>query len=80
MTWRQFILALGLHSEEEMAEAGFGAYWSGSERVIPNKENLRDYWMEISFDKDFLGPAPSTPKMGRSGIRIRGVLLQDQQH
>ncbi|GJU01672.1 hypothetical protein Tco_1112010 [Tanacetum coccineum] len=27
MTWRQFILALGLHSEEEMAEAGFGAYW-----------------------------------------------------
>ncbi|GJY30638.1 hypothetical protein Tco_0414133 [Tanacetum coccineum] len=27
MTWRQFILALGLHSEEEMAEPGFGAYW-----------------------------------------------------
>ncbi|GJV69145.1 hypothetical protein Tco_1484654, partial [Tanacetum coccineum] len=27
MTWRQFILALGLHTEEEMAEAGFGAYW-----------------------------------------------------
>ncbi|GJV88313.1 hypothetical protein Tco_1532251 [Tanacetum coccineum] len=27
MTWRQFILALGLHSEEEMAEVGFGAYW-----------------------------------------------------
>ncbi|GKG50469.1 hypothetical protein Tco_0521569, partial [Tanacetum coccineum] len=22
----------------------------------------------------------NTPKMGRSGIRIRGVLLQDQQH
>ncbi|GJQ99919.1 hypothetical protein Tco_0522904 [Tanacetum coccineum] len=59
MTWRQFILALGLHSEEEMVEAGFGAYWSGSERVIPNKEDLKDYWMEISFDKDFLGPAPS---------------------
>ncbi|GJT70273.1 hypothetical protein Tco_1029559 [Tanacetum coccineum] len=27
MTWRQFILALGLHTEEEIAEAGFGAYW-----------------------------------------------------
>nr|GEV16344.1 reverse transcriptase domain-containing protein [Tanacetum cinerariifolium] len=27
MTWRQFILALGLHTDEEMAEAGFGAYW-----------------------------------------------------
>ncbi|GJT63640.1 hypothetical protein Tco_1015120, partial [Tanacetum coccineum] len=25
MTWRQFILALGLHTEQEMAEAGFGA-------------------------------------------------------
>nr|GEX82292.1 hypothetical protein [Tanacetum cinerariifolium] len=26
MKWRQFILALGLHTEQEMAEAGFGAY------------------------------------------------------
>ncbi|GJU30836.1 hypothetical protein Tco_1174425 [Tanacetum coccineum] len=59
MTWRQFILALGLHSEEEMAEARFGAYWSGSKRVILNKEDLRDYWIEISSDKDFLGSAPS---------------------
>ncbi|GJW55493.1 hypothetical protein Tco_0099578 [Tanacetum coccineum] len=59
MTWRQFILALGLHTEEEMAEAGFGAYWQGSERVILDKGGLRDYWMEISSDKDFLGPAPS---------------------
>nr|GEU76537.1 putative ribonuclease H-like domain-containing protein [Tanacetum cinerariifolium] len=30
MTWRQFILALGLHSEEEMAELVFGAYWTGN--------------------------------------------------
>ncbi|GJX44240.1 hypothetical protein Tco_0260916 [Tanacetum coccineum] len=59
MTWRQFILALGLHTEEEMEQAGFGAYWHGSERVIPDKGDLRDYWMEISFDRDFLGPAPS---------------------
>ncbi|GKE01113.1 hypothetical protein Tco_1389096, partial [Tanacetum coccineum] len=29
MTWRQFILALGLHTKKEMAEARFGAYWSG---------------------------------------------------
>nr|GFA58116.1 hypothetical protein [Tanacetum cinerariifolium] len=28
MTWRKFILALVLHSEKEMAEPGFGAYWS----------------------------------------------------
>ncbi|GJW56099.1 hypothetical protein Tco_0102830 [Tanacetum coccineum] len=59
MTWRQFILALGLHTKEEMVEAGFGAYWQGSERVIPDKRDLRDYWMEISSDKDFLGPTPS---------------------
>ncbi|GKA88032.1 hypothetical protein Tco_0809796 [Tanacetum coccineum] len=38
MTWRQFILALGLHTELEMAKAGFGAYWAGSDRLIPDKE------------------------------------------
>ncbi|GJU85190.1 hypothetical protein Tco_1292736 [Tanacetum coccineum] len=59
MTWRLFILALGLHSEEEMAEAGFGADWSGSKRVILDKGDLRDYWMEISSNRDFLGLAPS---------------------
>ncbi|GKF28123.1 hypothetical protein Tco_0094465, partial [Tanacetum coccineum] len=32
MTWRQFIMALGLHTEQEMAEAGFGAYWADSDR------------------------------------------------
>nr|GEW92576.1 hypothetical protein [Tanacetum cinerariifolium] len=37
MTWRQFILAPGLHTTEEMAEDGFDAYWFGSERVIPDK-------------------------------------------
>nr|GEV64363.1 hypothetical protein [Tanacetum cinerariifolium] len=45
--------------DEEMAEAGFGAYWSGSEKVIPDKGDLRDYWMEISSNRDFLGLAPS---------------------
>ncbi|GKD71243.1 hypothetical protein Tco_1325333 [Tanacetum coccineum] len=59
MTWRQFILALGLHTATEMAEVGFGAYWLGSERVIPDKGDLRDYWIEILFDRDFLGPPPS---------------------
>ncbi|GKE19559.1 hypothetical protein Tco_1427136, partial [Tanacetum coccineum] len=59
MTRRQFILALGLHTEQEMTEAGFGAYWAGSDRLIPDKGDLRDYWIEISFDRDFLGSAPS---------------------
>ncbi|GKB25197.1 hypothetical protein Tco_0864598 [Tanacetum coccineum] len=44
MNWRQFILALGLHTAEEMAKDGFRAYWLGSERVIPNKGDLSGYW------------------------------------
>ncbi|GJS13631.1 hypothetical protein Tco_0408103 [Tanacetum coccineum] len=58
MTWRQFILALGLHTAEEMAEDGFRAYWLGSERVIPDKGDLSDYWVEISYGKDVLRGAP----------------------
>ncbi|GJV74348.1 hypothetical protein Tco_1494343 [Tanacetum coccineum] len=59
MTWRQFILALGLHTSDEMANDGFEAYWLGSERVIPDKGDLMDYWIKISSDRDFLGPTPS---------------------
>nr|GEW21379.1 hypothetical protein [Tanacetum cinerariifolium] len=59
MTWRQFILDLGLHTAEEMAEDGFGAYWLESERVIPDKRDLSDYWVEISSGRDFLRGAPS---------------------
>ncbi|GJU75525.1 hypothetical protein Tco_1272595 [Tanacetum coccineum] len=31
----------------------------GSDRLILEKGDLRDYWIEISSDRDFLGPAPS---------------------
>ncbi|GJY79837.1 hypothetical protein Tco_0485638 [Tanacetum coccineum] len=34
-------------------------YWSESERMIPGKGDLRDYWRSISTDGDFLGPPPS---------------------
>ncbi|GJR92394.1 hypothetical protein Tco_0264568 [Tanacetum coccineum] len=44
---------------EEMAEDGFGAYWLGSERVIPDKGDLSDYWVEIFSGRDFLRGAPS---------------------
>ncbi|GKC04331.1 hypothetical protein Tco_0995941 [Tanacetum coccineum] len=70
MTWRQFILALGLHTEVEMEHAGFGAYWQGSERVIPDKGDLRDYWMEISFDRDFLGLAPNYAPKKVTGVNL----------
>ncbi|GJY54562.1 hypothetical protein Tco_0446226 [Tanacetum coccineum] len=46
-------------AEQEMAEAGFGAYYVGSDRLNPDKGDLRDYWIEISSGGDFLGPAPS---------------------
>ncbi|GKB47957.1 hypothetical protein Tco_0898710, partial [Tanacetum coccineum] len=59
MTWRQLILALGLHTAEEMAGDGFEAYWLGSTRAIPNKRDLRAYWTVISSDGDFLGVVPS---------------------
>nr|GEV74255.1 hypothetical protein [Tanacetum cinerariifolium] len=59
INWRQFILALGLHTTNEMGDDGFVAYWLGSERVIPDKEDLSSYWIEISFDMDFLRSAPS---------------------
>ncbi|GKB02727.1 hypothetical protein Tco_0830816 [Tanacetum coccineum] len=44
---RQFILALGLHTEEEMESLSFA-----------RKEDLHDYWRDISTDGDFLGPPP----------------------
>ncbi|GJR63289.1 hypothetical protein Tco_1134325 [Tanacetum coccineum] len=46
MTWRQFIFAVGLHTTEEMAKDGFGAYWLGSERLIPDKGDLRGRHVE----------------------------------
>ncbi|GJX36225.1 hypothetical protein Tco_0247782 [Tanacetum coccineum] len=59
LSWRQFILALGLHTEEEMKSLSFARYWSESERMILGKGDLHDYWRDISTDGDFLGPPPS---------------------
>ncbi|GKD19383.1 hypothetical protein Tco_1208541 [Tanacetum coccineum] len=59
LSWRQFILALGLHTEEEMESPSFARYWSESERMIPRKGDLHDYWRDISTDGDFLGSPPS---------------------
>ncbi|GKF49200.1 hypothetical protein Tco_0142451, partial [Tanacetum coccineum] len=56
---RQFILALGLHTGEAMESPNFARYWSESERMIPGKGDLHDYWRDILTDGDFLGPPPS---------------------
>ncbi|GKA36880.1 hypothetical protein Tco_0723445 [Tanacetum coccineum] len=56
LSWRHFILALGLHTGEEMESPDFARYWSESERMILGKGDLDDYWRSISTDGDFLGP------------------------
>nr|GEY13780.1 hypothetical protein [Tanacetum cinerariifolium] len=40
MSWREFILALGLHTSEEIETAGFGLYWTEGARQIFNKGDL----------------------------------------
>ncbi|GJR28877.1 hypothetical protein Tco_1105109 [Tanacetum coccineum] len=50
---------LGLHTNEEMQTSRFDAYWYESVRQIPDKGDLRDYWLGISSARDFLGTTPS---------------------
>ncbi|GJW53735.1 hypothetical protein Tco_0097820, partial [Tanacetum coccineum] len=58
MSWRQFILALGLHMAKEMATVGLRAYWADSLREIATNADLRDYWSRISSDGDILSMVP----------------------
>ncbi|GKB66675.1 ribonuclease H-like domain-containing protein [Tanacetum coccineum] len=60
MTWRQFILDLGLHTAEEMAVDGFKAYWVGSLREITDKDDvdintltIEQYLAWVQDDNDF---------------------------
>ncbi|GKE88158.1 hypothetical protein Tco_1565633, partial [Tanacetum coccineum] len=59
MSWREFILGMGLYTVEEIKSVGFGAYWAESARQIPDKGDLSAYWREISYAGDFLGTTPS---------------------
>ncbi|GKC67196.1 hypothetical protein Tco_1099794 [Tanacetum coccineum] len=63
MSWRPFILALGLHNVKEIDIIGFIAYWDKSSRVIASKGDLRGYWDEISSSRDFLTTVPSYIKI-----------------
>ncbi|GJW50773.1 hypothetical protein Tco_0092124 [Tanacetum coccineum] len=42
-----------------MQTVGFSAYWADNAKQIPDKGDLRDYWIGISSARDFLGTAPS---------------------
>ncbi|GJW08407.1 hypothetical protein Tco_1570830, partial [Tanacetum coccineum] len=74
-SWRQFILALGLHTAEEMKSARFGAYWAESARKIPNKGGLSTYWVMISSAGDFLGIAPSYTSIMDPMLRLCHMLI-----
>ncbi|GJW50693.1 hypothetical protein Tco_0092044 [Tanacetum coccineum] len=51
MTWRQFILALGLHTAREMAEDGFGAYCIYGRGQAPEKVTTTDLFYLRSMDR-----------------------------
>ncbi|GKC31379.1 hypothetical protein Tco_1038673 [Tanacetum coccineum] len=59
LSWRHFVLDLGLQTAEEIEIVGFSAYWAESARQFPDKGDLRDYWIRISSAGYFLGIASS---------------------
>ncbi|GJX47498.1 hypothetical protein Tco_0272688, partial [Tanacetum coccineum] len=75
MSWREFILALGLYTAEEMQTVGFGAYWADSARQILNKGDLRDYWIGISSAGYFLGTTPSYTAIQDPILRLCHMLI-----
>ncbi|GJW81400.1 hypothetical protein Tco_0145375 [Tanacetum coccineum] len=48
-----------LHTDDEMQTLRFCAYWAKSARQIPDKGDMRDYWISISSAGVFLGTTPS---------------------
>ncbi|GKC71055.1 hypothetical protein Tco_1116938 [Tanacetum coccineum] len=52
-----------------MQTVRFGEYWAESTRQIPDKGELRDYWIGISSARDFLGTTLSC-------ITIRDLILR----
>ncbi|GKE81314.1 hypothetical protein Tco_1551314 [Tanacetum coccineum] len=70
MSWREFILGMGLHTAEEIESVGFGTYWAKNARQIPDKGDLSAYWIRISSARDFLGIAPSYTSIRDPMIRL----------
>ncbi|GJZ72224.1 hypothetical protein Tco_0636075 [Tanacetum coccineum] len=70
MSWREFILGMGLHTMEEMESIGFGAYWAESARQILDKGDLSAYWVGISSMGDFLGTTPSCTSIRDPMLRL----------
>ncbi|GJW13279.1 hypothetical protein Tco_0017412 [Tanacetum coccineum] len=66
----QIIVALGLHMGEEMKSPSFARYWAESVRQMPDKGDLRDYWIGISSARDFLGTSLSYTAIKDSILRL----------
>ncbi|GKC12081.1 hypothetical protein Tco_1008863 [Tanacetum coccineum] len=70
MSWREFILGMGLHTAEEIESVGVGAYWAESVRQIPDKGDLSAYWVGISSVRNFLGTTPSYTSIRDPMLRL----------
>ncbi|GJY92808.1 hypothetical protein Tco_0508590 [Tanacetum coccineum] len=70
MRCREFIMGMGLHTTEEIKSAGFGAYWAGSARQIPDKRDLSAYWVGISSVGDFFGTTLSYTSIRDPMLRL----------
>ncbi|GKB68308.1 hypothetical protein Tco_0929720, partial [Tanacetum coccineum] len=76
MSWRQHILAMGLHMAEELDSDGFVVYWAEIHEEVVDKGNLSTYWTGISSDGDFLGTVPSYTLIRDSLMRSMDVRAQ----
>nr|GEZ66874.1 hypothetical protein [Tanacetum cinerariifolium] len=70
MSWREFILGMGLHTVEEIESVGFDAYRAESARQILVKGDLSAYWVGISYVGDFLGIIPFNTLIRNSRLRL----------
>ncbi|GJU99890.1 hypothetical protein Tco_1329161 [Tanacetum coccineum] len=58
-----------------MQTVGFGAYWVDNARLIPDKGDMRDYWIGISSAGDFLGTTPSYTSIQDPILRLCHKLI-----
>ncbi|GKB69942.1 hypothetical protein Tco_0931354, partial [Tanacetum coccineum] len=59
ISWREFILGMGLHIVEEIGSVEFDAYWAESASQIPDKGDMSAYRVGILSVEDFLGTTMS---------------------
>ncbi|GKD96825.1 hypothetical protein Tco_1380722 [Tanacetum coccineum] len=53
-----------LNTADKMKIVGFGAYWAESARQIPDKGDLRDFWIGISSARPWHSPSYTSRRLG----------------